>query len=75
MNQTMQRRVQALEHLDPDRRQVVCLRVVYAGTDTAPPLEGPTYVYVMSVDGQWRREEGDACDLVDASSPVRGCEP
>ena len=75
MNQTMQRRVQALEQRDPDRRQVLYLRVEYASEGDGLPLAGASYCYVMSADGVWRREGEDACDLVDASGPVRGCEP
>jgi len=59
MKQSVISRLALVERLLSVGRPVLRLRVVYAGTDTEPPLEGPTYTYVMSADCVWRREGED----------------
>jgi|RhiMethySRZTD1v2_1073278.scaffolds.fasta_scaffold28249_7 hypothetical protein len=59
MKQSVISRLALVEHLMSVGRPVLRLRVEYAAFGAEPPLAGPTYTYVMSADGQWRREGED----------------
>jgi hypothetical protein len=59
MNQSVITRLALVERVLSVGRPVLHLRVEYAAWGAEPPLEGPTYVYVMGADGVWRKEGED----------------